>query len=94
VFCLTVKATVVLYLCVSLHKLHKMKIFQLIGQIVVIYFLYKLIFDFIVPFYKASQQVKSKMNEFKAQQQQPNQQSNSKTNPAGEKEYIDYEEVK
>jgi hypothetical protein len=78
------------------------KLFQLIGEIVVIYILYKIIFDFIVPVYKASKQVKSNINEFKAKTQQQAQQQNYNQQQAQQttnakpvaKEYIDYEEVK
>jgi Sec-independent protein translocase protein TatA len=79
------------------------KLFSLVGQIVVIYFLYKLIFDFIIPFYKASKQVKSNINEFKAkaqqqasQQQQFQQQQQAQQQPTKQapKEYIEFEEVK
>jgi sortase (surface protein transpeptidase) len=78
------------------------KLFQLVGEIVVIYILYKIIFDFIIPVYKASKQVKSNINEFKAKAQQQAQQQNynqqqaqptSNAKPVA-KEYIDYEEVK
>jgi hypothetical protein len=79
------------------------KLFQLIGEIVVIYILYKIIFDFIVPVYKASKQVKSNINEFKAKAQQQAQQQNYNQQQQAQqttsakpvaKEYIDYEEVK
>lgn len=69
----------------------------------VIYLLYKLIFDFIVPVYKASSQMRSKMNEMNQQQQQYYQQQQSaQTHTEKEKsdikpakeDYIDFEEVK
>lgn len=84
-----------------------MNIFKLIGEIVVIYILYKLIFSFIIPLYNASKQMKGKMNEMQermqAQQraqaeQQRQQQEPSQSPKAAEKiskdDYIDYEEVK
>ena len=46
-----------------------MNIFKLIGELVVIYILYKIIFDFIVPLYKASKQMKSKMNDMQQNMQ-------------------------
>jgi len=84
-----------------------MNIFKLIGEIVVIYILYKLIFSFIIPLYKASKQMKGKVTEMqdrmqaqqRAQAEQQRQQSQAPQPPkAAEKiskdEYIDYEEVK
>ena len=84
-----------------------MNIFKLIGELVVIYILYKIIFDFIVPLYKASKQMKSKMNDMqqRMQQQQRTQaeqqrNQNSANNvkitkePVIKEDYIDYEEIK
>lgn len=84
-----------------------MNIFKLIGELIVIYILYKLIFDFIIPLYTASKQMKGKMSEMqqrmqqqqRAQAEQQMQQSQTRQPPkATEKiskdEYIDYEEVK
>lgn len=84
-----------------------MNIFKLIGELIVIYILYKLIFDFIIPLYTASKQMKGKMSEMqqrmqqqqRAQAEQQMQQSQTPQPPkATEKiskdEYIDYEEVK
>ncbi|MEI9954859.1 MAG: hypothetical protein WDM90_00750 [Ferruginibacter sp.] len=65
--------------------------------------LYKLIFDFIVPVYNTTKQVKQKMNDIhrtvneQAKKQQSNQ-FTSTTKEASSKpnreDYIDYEEVK
>ena len=82
-----------------------MNIFKLIGELVVIYILYKIIFDFIVPLYKASKQMKSKMNDMQqnmhkqqraqAEQQQNYNPSNNLTKePIKKEDYIDYEEIK
>ncbi|MCY7292430.1 MAG: DUF4834 family protein [Ferruginibacter sp.] len=84
-----------------------MNIFKLIGEVVVIYILYKLIFSFIIPLYKASKQMKGKVTEMqdrmqaqqRAQAEQQRQQSQAPQPPkAAEKiskdDYIDYEEVK
>ncbi|MEP6682835.1 MAG: hypothetical protein ABJA35_06230 [Parafilimonas sp.] len=71
----------------------------------VIYLLYKLIFDFIVPVSRVSSQMRSKMNEMNQQQQthqkqqyqqkpfeeQPNKTTNAR--PASD-DYIDFEEIK
>ncbi len=63
-----------------------------------LYFLYKLIFDFIIPVSKASAQVRSKVNQMNQQQQQQQytrQQSTDKTHtrPPSD-DYIDFEEIK
>jgi uncharacterized membrane protein (DUF106 family) len=83
-----------------------MNIFKLIGELVVIYILYKFIFGFIVPLYNASKQMKGKMTEMqermqaqqRAQAEQQRQQQTPKPPKAAEKiskdDYIDYEEVK
>jgi hypothetical protein len=68
-----------------------------------IWFLYKLIFDFIIPVYKTTRQVKKKFSEMhdrmQEQQmnqqsfnQQPHQQKSPTKSPGGD--YIDFEEVK
>ena len=84
-----------------------MNIFKLIGELVVIYILYKLIFDFIIPLYKASKQMKGKMKDMqdrmqqqqKAQAEQQRHQStpnniNITKEPVAKEDYIDYEEIK
>ena len=83
-----------------------MNIFKLIGEIVVIYILYKLIFSFIIPLYQASKQMKGKVTEMqermqaqqRAQAEQQRQSQASQPPKASEKiskdDYIDYEEVK
>ena len=84
-----------------------MNIFKLIGELVVIYILYKIIFDFIVPLYKASKQMKSKMNDMQqnmqhqqraqAEQQRQQNQNSPLEKPAAKitkEDYIDYEEIK
>ena len=84
-----------------------MNIFKLIGELVVIYILYKFIFGFIIPLYTASKQMKGKMTEMQermqAQQRAQAEQQRQQTKPpqppkAADKiskdDYIDYEEVK
>ena len=84
-----------------------MNIFKLIGELVVIYILYKIIFDFIIPLYKASKQMKSKMTDMQERmqqqqraqaEQQRNQnyppQATKATEQISKEDYIDYEEVK
>lgn len=68
----------------------------------VVYLLYKLIFDFIIPVSRVSSQMRSKMNQMHQQQQQPfTEQKRHATNtrpatnvrpPADD--YIDFEEIK
>ena len=84
-----------------------MNIFKLIGELVVIYILYKVIFSFIIPLYKAGTQMKSKMTDMqqrmqKQQQAQAEQQRQQNYPPQAPKateqiskeDYIDYEEIK
>lgn len=75
--------------------------FKLIGELVVVYLLYVVIFNFIIPLYKASKQMKGTFNNMQAkmkEQQQAQQQTmpqepvKKASAPAGD--YIDYEEVK
>ena len=68
-----------------------------IFTVLVLYLLYKLIFDFILPVSRASAQMRNKMNEMSNRQQDnTNQQQpdpEAKTRPAKE-DYIDFEEIK
>jgi hypothetical protein len=77
---------------------------KILFQILALYFLYKLIFDFIIPLYSTSKKVKQKMREFERDLDNKTQHFNSTQQkeqaqpqkPAGAKkdDYIDYEEVK
>ena len=79
-----------------------MNIFRLIGELVVIYVLYKVIFDFIIPVYKTTKQVKTKMNDMHTRMQEQQrahspeatQEPAKKSNSISKDDYIDYEEVK
>lgn len=81
-----------------------MNILRLAGELFLLYMLYKLIFDFIIPIYQSSKRVKKEFGEMhdkmqeqmhKFNQQQNSQQFNAKHQPAKKRdEYIDYEEVK
>lgn len=80
-----------------------MNILRLLGQILLIYILYKLVFDFIIPIYRTSKRVKRQMREMNARmqeqmnshnQQQSSQPSRPKPEPVNKEEYIDYEEIK
>jgi F0F1-type ATP synthase membrane subunit b/b' len=72
---------------------------------ILFYLLYKLIFNFIIPVYKASNHIKKNIRNAQAQQQQfyeqqqrqqqqAQQQKQQKQAPSSDSEYIDYEEVK
>ena len=81
-------------------------IIDLIATILVLYLLYKLVFDFIVPVSRTTAQFRNHVNEARRQQEQrrtQQQQNNGPgTKPASNKsnttttdgEYIDFEEVK
>ena len=80
-----------------------MNILRLIGQILLIYILYKLIFDFIIPIYQTSKRVKRQVREMNAKMQEQmnaqNQQQSAAANttrqePVKKEDYIDYEEIK
>lgn len=82
--------------------LWQMNIFRLLIELFVLYLLYKLIFDFIIPVYRASKQMKRKMRDMQEQyhRQQQNfsspQQSQTEQPQKEEKvgDYIDFEEIK
>lgn len=82
--------------------LYGMGLIRVIVELFVLYLLYKLIFDFIIPVYQTTKQVKQKvgemqnqMNEHMKQQQSDtfSAQKESKKKPARE-DYIEFEEVK
>ena len=77
--------------------------FRVLIELFVLYLLYKIIFDFIIPVYHTTKQVKQKMNQMQqqmnqqAKQQQSDQFSSAtkETSPKPAKEdYIEFEEVK
>lgn len=79
-----------------------MNIFKLALELFAIYIIYKVVFDFIIPIYRTTKQMKGKMNEMQEKmRQQQQQQSNFNSQvkePSPKKtyneDYIDYEEVK
>ena len=77
-----------------------MNIFRLIFDLFVIYMIYKLIFDFIIPVFTTTKQMKQKMTEMqqKMQEQQGSNKTKSFSKPEEKKveheDYIDYEEIK
>ena len=77
--------------------------FKALFELFVFYLLYKLIFEFIVPVYNTTKQVKQKVNDIQrnmneqAKQQQRNQFTaapKETTSKPGKEDYIDFEEVK
>ncbi|HQY12801.1 MAG TPA: hypothetical protein PK133_11335 [Ferruginibacter sp.] len=79
-----------------------MSILKILFELFVLYLLYKLIFDFIIPVYQTTRQVKQKMGEMQSRmdEQMKKQESSSftaqkeeKTQPARE-DYIEFEELK
>ena len=80
-----------------------MNILRLAGELLLIYILYKLIFDFIIPIYQTTKKVKKQFGEMHNKMQDHmntfnQQQSASAPKPSDEptknEEYIDYEEIK
>jgi hypothetical protein len=76
-----------------------MNIFRLLFELFLLYLAYKLIFDFIIPVYKTTKQVKQKMAEMQQKMDERHQQSSpASKSSTGETtlggDYIDYEEVK
>ena len=76
-----------------------MSIFRVIFELFVLYLLYKLIFDFIIPVYQTTKSFKQKMGDMqqKMEEHERKQQVNSKAKEAEPKvkhDYIDYEEIK
>jgi hypothetical protein len=78
---------------------------DVIATILILYLLYKLVFDFIVPVSRTTTQFRNHVNEMRNRQEQmrtQQQNSSSRTKPASTKknttttdgEYIDFEEVK
>ena len=77
-----------------------MNIFRLAFELFILYLLYKLVFDFIIPVANATKKVKKQFGDMSAQMEekmkQQRQQATQKTPPPSSKQddYIDYEEVK
>jgi hypothetical protein len=86
-----------------------MNIFKVLFQVFILYMLYKLVFDFIIPVYRASKRMKNQVGEMqqKMQEQYRQQQAAqeraqttaansplSKNEGRVDKDYIDYEELK
>ncbi len=78
-----------------------MNILRLAGELFLIYILYKLIFEFIIPVYQSTKKIKKQFGDIQSKMQQDmnafaNKQSSAQpTNQKSkEEDYIDFEEVK
>lgn len=80
-----------------------MSIFKILFELFLLYMVYKLIFDFIIPVYQTTKQVKQKVGEMQSKMNEHMQQQQAKTFPGAskmdtpkpaEKDYIEFEEVK
>lgn len=76
-----------------------MNIFKFLFELFLFYFLYKLVFDFIIPVYRASKRMKDQVGQMQ-QKMQEQQRSNTPPPPkqappaSSSKDYIDFEEIK
>ena len=78
------------------------QILRLIGELILLYILYKLIFDFIIPVYKTTKRVKKQFGDMQNKMQDQMNKFNEKqaastTDPSNKpvkEDYIDYEEIK
>ena len=78
----------------------RMNIFRLAAELFLIYLLYKLIFNFIIPIYQSTKKIKKQFGEMQSKMQNEmntyqNQPKPQQQKPAPEKEgdYIEFEEV-
>ncbi|MDQ6764302.1 MAG: hypothetical protein M3015_16980 [Bacteroidota bacterium] len=78
-----------------------MNILRLAGELFLIYILYKLIFEFIIPVYQSTKKIKKQFGDIQSKMQEDmnayaKQQSSAqpKTEKTKEGDYIDFEEVK
>ncbi|MEO8763788.1 MAG: hypothetical protein ABI416_05855 [Ginsengibacter sp.] len=79
-----------------------MNIFRLAAEIFLIYILYKLIFEFIIPVYNSTKKIKKQFGDMHAKMQQDMNTYNKKPATAAEPaprvkkedDYIEFEEVK
>ncbi len=91
------KSPALTYLC-------SMNLFRVIIELFVFYMIYKLIFDFIIPVYNTTKQVKKQFGDMQSKmQEQMNQQQHAQTSytkeetkqrPGKNDDYIDFEEVR
>ena len=73
---------------------------KVLFELFLLYLAYKLIFDFIIPLYETTKQVKQKVGEMQQQMNRQQQQGQSHTTASAAKptskneDYIEFEEVK
>ena len=78
------------------------QILRLIGELILLYILYKLIFDFIIPVYQTTKRVKKQFGDMQNKMQDQMNKFNekhasatdNKANSSVKEDYIDYEEIK
>jgi hypothetical protein len=79
-----------------------MNIFRIAAELFLIYILYKLIFDFIIPLYNSTKKIKKQFGDMQEKMQQDMNAMNTRRAQPGPKDmkvkregdYIDYEEIK
>lgn len=80
-----------------------MSIFRILFELFILYLMYKFIFDFLIPVFQTTKQVKQKVNEMQQKMnEQMKQQQDGHFNTAGKdaspravkEDYIEFEEVK
>ncbi len=78
-----------------------MNILRLAGEIFLIYILYKLIFEFIIPVYNSTKKIKKQFGEMQSKMQQDMNGYSKQTAPgqpepekSKEGDYIEFEEIK
>ncbi|MCP9751241.1 hypothetical protein [Ferruginibacter sp. HRS2-29] len=82
-----------------------MNIFKLAVELFVLYLLYKLVFDFIIPIYRTTKQMSGKMRDMQEKMNQQHQQQQQAqafqettrqqaSSKKSSDDYIDYEEIK
>ena len=78
-----------------------MNIFRISAELFLIYVLYKLIFDFIIPVYESTKKIKKQFSDMHNKMQQDMNAANTSSTKAEheikvarEDDYIDFEEVK
>lgn len=86
-----------------IYNFDPMGLIRVIFELLVLYLVYKLIFDFIIPVYKTTKQVKQKVGEMQSQMnehmknRQNGQSASGSTQKAAKpskEDYIEFEEVK
>jgi hypothetical protein len=71
-----------------------MNLLKLVFQLFVLYLLYKLVFELIIPVYRTTKHIKKNMDSMAREMEQRQPNSVPKEQETDKGEYIDYEEVK